>query len=134
MSETANAPVRKSIPRNENREGRKENQLPIAMIVLLVMIAAGILLSIFQSFRAPECILMFGADCSALFCRNPVSALRPACVIPVSRAAHRITKAVLIAFALTTIGFTAIKYSAYASGQTIPWHELCTAHQPGNGR
>ena len=31
-----------------------------------------------------------------------------------------ITRAVLIAFAITTIGFTAIKYGAYVNGQEIP--------------
>jgi len=117
MSETASAPVRRSIPRTTKKKKRR-NQLPIALIVLAVMIAAGILLSIFKS-PTVGMFLMFGGCFGFVLQKSRfcfTASLRDPCIT----GSTSLTKAVLIAFALTSIGFTAIKYSAFASGQTIP--------------
>ena len=92
--------------------------LPIALIVLAVMIAAGILLSIFKS-PTVGMFLMFGGCFGFVLQKSRfcfTASLRDPCIT----GSTSLTKAVLIAFALTSIGFTAIKYSAFASGQTIP--------------
>ncbi len=117
MAETANTPVRKSIPRTTKRR-KKKNQLPIALIVLLVMIVGGVLLSIFAS-PSMGMFLLFGGMFGFILQKSRfcfTASLRDPCIT----GSTSITKAVLIAFALTSIGFTAIKYSAFASGQPIP--------------
>ncbi len=117
MAETANTPVQRTITRTTKRKKRR-NQLPIALIVLLIMIAAGILLSVFQS-PSVGMFLMFGGCFGFILQKSRfcfTACLRDPCIT----GSTSLTKAVLIAFALTTIGFTAIKYSAFASGQAIP--------------
>ena len=117
MSEPATVPVQRTITRKTTRK-KKKNQLPIAMIVLLLMIVIGVLLSIFQS--ATVGIFWVFGGCfgfilqKARFCFT--ASLRDPCIT----GSTSITKAVLVAFALTTIGFTAIKYNAFASGLPIP--------------
>ncbi len=117
MAETASAPVRKTIPRTAAKKKRR-NQLPIALIVLLLSIIGGLLLAIFIS---PDVgmFLLFGGCFGFILQKSRfcfTASMRDPCIT----GSTSVTKAVLIAFALTTIGFTAIKYSAFASGQTIP--------------
>lgn len=117
MAETASAPVRKTIPRTAAKKKRR-NQLPIALIVLLLSIVGGLLLAIFIS---PDVgmFLLFGGCFGFILQKSRfcfTASMRDPCIT----GSTSVTKAVLIAFALTTIGFTAIKYSAFASGQTIP--------------
>ncbi|HPF87436.1 MAG TPA: YeeE/YedE thiosulfate transporter family protein [Candidatus Limiplasma sp.] len=118
MSESATVPVQRTITRNTSKRRKKKNQLPIALGVLLLIIVIGILLSIFQSttvglFWVFGCTFGFILQKSR-FCFT--ASLRDPCIT----GSTSITKAVLIAFALTSIGFTAIKYSAFAAGETIP--------------
>lgn len=118
MSEPATVPVQRTITRNTTNRKKKKNQLPIALLVFLFMVVVGILLSVFQSATVGMFWLFGGCFGFILqksrFCFT--ASLRDPCIT----GSTSITKAVLIAFALTTIGFTAIKYSAYASGQAIP--------------
>jgi len=118
MSEPTSVPVQRTITRSTRKRRKKKNQLPIALIVLLGMIAVGILLSIFQSTTVGMLWLFGGCFGFILqksrFCFT--ASLRDPCIT----GSTSITKAVLIAFALTTIGFTAIKYNAFESGQPIP--------------
>lgn len=112
MTEPANASVKARPTRK-----KKRNQLPIGLLVLLIMIAIGIVLG----QRSSELGMFWLFGCcfgfilqKARFCFT--ASLRDPCIT----GSTSVTKAVLIAFAITTIGFTAIKYGAFASGQDIP--------------
>ena len=116
MPETTNTsatPVRRSsTPRK-----KKKNQLPIALLVLILVIGVGILLGLNNSSMA----LYWGFGCcfgfilqKSRFCFT--ASMRDPCIT----GSTSVTRAVLIAFAITTIGFTAIKYGSFLSTGTIP--------------
>ncbi|NLI22227.1 MAG: YeeE/YedE family protein [Clostridiales bacterium] len=96
---------------------KKRNQLPIGILVFVIMIAIGLLLSL-RSGQLGMFWLFGGCFGFILqksrFCFT--ASLRDPCIT----GSTSITKAVLIAFAITTVGFTAIKYSAFAAGLPIP--------------
>ncbi len=104
-------------PRARAPKKPKKNQLPIALLVLALIIVVGILLNAksenLAMFWIFGCCFGFILQKSR-FCFT--ASMRDPCIT----GSTSITKAVLIAFAITTIGFTAIKYSAFAAGQTIP--------------
>ena len=116
MSESTNSsttPIRRSsTPRK-----KKKNQLPIALLVLVFVIGVGILLGLYNSSMA----LYWGFGCcfgfilqKSRFCFT--ASMRDPCIT----GSTSVTRAVLIAFAITTIGFTAIKYGSFISTGTIP--------------
>ncbi len=112
MSEPSKQPIQRTLPRK-----KKRNQLPIGLLVFALMVVIGVLLS----FRASQLgIFWLFGGCfgfvlqKSRFCFT--ASLRDPCIT----GSTSITKAVLIAFAITSIGFTAIKYSAFAAGQEIP--------------
>ncbi|MEA4928698.1 MAG: YeeE/YedE thiosulfate transporter family protein [Candidatus Limiplasma sp.] len=112
MSEPSKQSIQRTLPRK-----KKRNQLPIGLLVFALMVVIGVLLS----FRASQLgIFWLFGGCfgfvlqKSRFCFT--ASLRDPCIT----GSTSITKAVLIAFAITSIGFTAIKYSAFAAGQEIP--------------
>ena len=112
MSESATTPVQARPPRK-----KKRNQLPIGVLVLLFTIAIGILLGL----RSSELGMfwLFGGCFGFVLQKSRfcfTASMRDPCIT----GSTSVTKAVLIAFAITTVGFTAIKYNAFATGQTIP--------------
>lgn len=113
MSEPSNAPVKARPPRK-----KKKSQLPIGLGVLALIIAVGVVLAVFVSGDVAMFWLFGGCFGFILqksrFCFT--ASLRDPCIT----GSTSITKAVLIAFAITTIGFAAIKYSAFANGLEIP--------------
>jgi len=116
MTEPANIPIHRTTTTTRKRK-KKKSQLPIALLVLLGIIAIGLLLTLRSTsvamFWVFGCCFGFALQKSR-FCFT--ASLRDPCIT----GSTSITKAVLIAFALTSIGFTAIKYNAFVSGQTIP--------------
>ncbi len=115
MSETAKIPVHRTATRTRKK---KKNQLPIGILVFLGMVAIGILLAVFKS-SGTAMFWVFGGCFGFILQKSRfcfTASLRDPCIT----GSTSITKAVLIAFAITSIGFTAIKYSAFASGQAIP--------------
>ncbi|HML46745.1 MAG TPA: YeeE/YedE thiosulfate transporter family protein, partial [Clostridia bacterium] len=112
MSETSTI-VKKKVPRK-----KKMNQLPIGLGVLALMIVIGLLLANFSSDTVAMFWLFGGCFGfilqKARFCFT--AALRDPCIT----GSTSITKAVLIAFAVATIGMTAIKYGYSANGLPIP--------------
>ncbi len=117
MTEVANTPIRRSSTASAAKRKKKKNQLPIGILVLLGIVGIGFLLSL----RSTDVAIfwMFGASFGFILQKSRfcfTASLRDPCIT----GSTSITKAVLIAFALTSIGFTAIKYSAFASGQPIP--------------
>lgn len=116
MSETTNSsatPIRRSsTPRK-----KKKNQLPIALLVLVFIVGVGILLGFYNSsmalFWAFGCCFGFILQKSR-FCFT--ASMRDPCIT----GSTSVTRAVLIAFAITTIGFTAIKYGSFVNYGTVP--------------
>jgi len=95
----------------------KKDQLPIGIGVLAVVIAIGIFLSTISAKLGLFWItgISFGFILQkSRFCFT--ASMRD----PYLTGGTSVTRAVLIAFAITTIGFTAIKYGAYVKGLPIP--------------
>lgn len=96
---------------------KKKNQLPLGLAVVLAMVVIGI----FLLFRSHRLALFWTFGCcfgfilqKSRFCFT--ASMRDPCIT----GSTSVTRAVLIAFAITTIGFTAIKYGAFINGQNIP--------------
>ena len=95
----------------------KKNQIPSGIIVLIVILIIGFFLSTISSNLGLYWIIgiSFGFILQkSRFCF--VSSMRD----PYLTGSTSLTKAVLIAFAITTIGFTVIKYGAYINNLPIP--------------
>lgn len=108
-------PIRRSSSATARK--KKKNQLPVGFLVLVLMVAFGI----FIGFRNSSVALFWIFGCSfgfilqkSRFCFT--ASLRDPCIT----GSTSVTRAVLIAFAITTIGFTAIKYGAFVNGDPIP--------------
>lgn len=96
---------------------KKANQIPFGILLLLVI--AGIAVFLIQKNRTMALFWVFGISFGfvlqkARFCFT--ASLRD----PWITGSTSVTRAVLIAIAIATIGFTAIKYGAFANGQAIP--------------
>lgn len=119
MSETqAGSSIRRS---SSSRAGSarkpKPNQLPFAILVLLLLIAAGIALQAFGFGTGWYLVtgLIFGYILQrSRFCFT--ASMRD----PYLTGSTLVTRAVLAAFAFTTIGFAAIKYGYFKAGLPIP--------------
>jgi len=112
MSETSTI-VKRKVPRK-----KKVNQLPIGLGVLALMIAIGLLLANFSSENVAM-FWLFGTCFGFILQKSRfcfTASLRDPCIT----GSTSITKAVLVAFAMATIGMTAIKYGFYANGLPIP--------------
>lgn len=97
---------------------KKKSQLPIGLMVLILMIAAGLLLARFVS-GAVAMFWLFGSLFGFILQKSRfcfTAAMRDPCIT----GSTSITKAVLIAFAIASIGLTAIKYGYFANGLAIP--------------
>ena len=114
MSEPSNASIRK---RPAATRKKKRNQLPFGLAVFAIMIVIGILLS--TRSGSLGMFWLFGGCFGFVLQKSRfcfTASLRDPCIT----GSTSVTKAVLVALALTTVGFTAIKYSAFASGAGIP--------------
>lgn len=99
------------------RRKPKKNQLPIGILVLIVIAVIGVLLSLQTNNTLLFWItgIAFGFILQkARFCFT--ASMRD----PYLTGSTSLTRAVLIAFAITTIGFTAIKYGYMKNGLPIP--------------
>lgn len=118
MQDQATGSIRRSSASGGGRaRKKKKNQLPIGFAVVLGIIVVGILLGMKNGtlalFWAFGCCFGFILQ-KARFCFT--ASMRDPCIT----GSTSVTRAVLIAFAITTIGFAAIKYGAFANGQDIP--------------
>lgn len=107
-----------SISRSSSRSRKKKkNQLPLGLLVLLAIIAVGALLGIQSAtlgfFWLTGSVFGFILQ-RARFCFT--ASMRD----PYLTGGTSLTKAVLLALAVTTIGFWAIKYGAFSRGLPIP--------------
>lgn len=113
-NETA-TPIRRSS--SSSKRKKKKNQLPIGLAVFLLIVGVGV----FLGFQNSNMALAWVFGCcfgfilqKSRFCFT--ASLRDPCIT----GSTSITRAVLIAFAITTIGFTAIKYGSFVTTGTIP--------------
>lgn len=114
--ETNNSTVRSSSSRARKRKPKK-NQLPLGIGVAVILSVIGIYLATKSAKLGLFWItgISFGFILQkARFCFT--ASMRD----PYLTGGTTLTRAVLIAFAITSIGFTAIKYGAYVQGLPIP--------------
>lgn len=106
-----------TIRRSGSKRKKKKNQLPIGFAVFVLIVALGIFLGLKNGTLALYwtfgCCFGFILQKSR-FCFT--ASLRDPCIT----GSTSVTRAVLIALAITTIGFTAIKYGAFVNGGAIP--------------
>lgn len=109
----------KSIQRSGTRAPKKpkKSQAPYGIALFIIMIGIGIALSYKSSNLAMFWI--FGS-CFGFVLQKARFCFTASLRDPWITGSTSITKAVMIAFAITTIGFTAIKYGAFINGLPIP--------------
>ncbi|WP_105616799.1 YeeE/YedE thiosulfate transporter family protein [Vallitalea okinawensis] len=108
--------IRRSSTRSRTRR-KKKNQLPIGIVVFVLILLAGAYFGFQSASLGLQWILgiSFGFILQkSRFCFT--ASMRD----PYLTGSTSITRAVLIALAVTTIGFTAIKYGYYINGLPIP--------------
>ncbi|HZK61929.1 MAG TPA: YeeE/YedE thiosulfate transporter family protein [Anaerovoracaceae bacterium] len=95
----------------------KKSQIPYGVAVLILMIVIGIALS----FKSGNLAMfwIFGS-CFGFVLQKSRFCFTASFRDPWISGSTSITKAIMIALAVTTIGFTAIKYGAFANGLPIP--------------
>lgn len=114
MSSLATAPATK-------KEARaRRSQLPYAMFAILAVVVVGVLLA--QISPQLSTMWIFGLAFGFVLQRSRfcfTASLRD----PVLTGSTSLTKAVIIAFAVASVGFAAIQYNAFLAGaKTIPGH------------
>lgn len=109
----------KSIQRSGTRTPKKpkKSQIPYGLLVLIMMIIIGIALSL----KSNNLVMfwVFGG-CFGFVLQKSRFCFTASMRDPWITGSTSVTKAVLIALAITTIGFTAIKYGAFVNGLPIP--------------
>lgn len=116
MSEP-NTSIRTSSRARTGTRKKKVNQLPFGVALFAGMAAFGIYLSTISSKLALFWIL---GGCFGFILQKSRFCFTASMRDPYLTGSTSITRAVLIAFAITTVGFTAIKYGAFVKGLPIP--------------
>ncbi|MEL7564137.1 MAG: YeeE/YedE thiosulfate transporter family protein [Dehalobacterium sp.] len=128
----ANVNVGTSISRRTSSRTKapKKSQLPYGIAILLVMIIFGLYL---LSVSATLGIFWLTGCCFGFILQKSRFCFTASFRDPVLTGSTSITRAVLIALAVTSIIFTAVKYQAYMNGLPIPGQSyvvpisICTA-------
>ena len=97
---------------------KKKNQIPLGILAFLFIAIIGILLNKTGGSRV-ALFWILGSSFGFILQRSRfcfTASMRD----PYLTGSTSLTKAVLVAFAVTTIGFTAIKYGAWSQGLPIP--------------
>ncbi len=116
MSES-NISTRTSSRAKTGTKKKKANQLPIGVVVFVGIIAFTIYLATISAKLALFWIL---GGCFGFILQKSRFCFTASMRDPYLTGSTSVTRAVLIAFAVTTIGFAAIKYGAYIKGLPIP--------------
>jgi uncharacterized membrane protein YedE/YeeE len=119
MKEEPMSEENKTIQRSSSRAPKKpkKSQIPYGLALLIVMVVVGILLT--TKSVSLGLLWLFGSSFGFVLQKSRfcfTASLRD----PFISGSTSITKAVLIAFAIGTVGFTAIKYGYAANGLPIP--------------
>lgn len=102
---------------NLNKDRKLKNQVPVGILMLVIIIAVGIFL---ESIGIAFGFFWFTGVAFGFVLQRSKFCFAAAIRDPYLIKGTSLTKAMLIAFAITTIGFTAIKYGAYINNQPIP--------------
>lgn len=118
MSEASTSGTSGSIRRSSSRtRKKKKNQLPIGIAAGIVIVILGILLSL----KDPKMgIFWFTGMAFGFILQKSRFCFTASMRDPSLTGSTTVTRAVLIAFALTSLGFWAIKYGAFQQGLPIP--------------
>ena len=107
-------------PRSTSRKRKKKkNQIPFGILLGIIVVGVGIWLTLSNPGSKTALFWMTGIAFGFILQRSRfcfTASLRD----PGLTGSTSVTRAVLIAFAITSIAFTAIKYGAYSSGLPIP--------------
>lgn len=95
----------------------KKSQLPIGIALLVIMLGFGIYLTTISTSLG---LFWIVGTCFGFILQKSRFCFTASLRDPYLTGSTTLTRAVLIAFAITTIGFTAIKYGAFANGLPIP--------------
>ncbi len=95
----------------------KKNQIPSGIIALIVVVIIGALLS---SISPRLSLYWITGICFGFILQKSRFCFTASMRDPYLTGGTSLTKAVLIAIGITTIGFTAIKYGAFSNGLPIP--------------
>jgi len=118
VPETAAAPG--SIRRSSARAGsgkKKKDLIPVGILTGVILTAAGIFLGVIDQKLA---IFWFTGIAFGFILQRSRFCFTASMRDPSLTGSTSVTRAVLIAFAITSIGFWAIKYGAFLRGQPIP--------------
>lgn len=114
---SSSTPAASTATRTRAPRKKKPNQLPFGLLVFVLIVVVALVLGSISSnlalFWVFGCAFGFVLQ-KARFCFT--ASMRDPCIT----GSTSVTRAVLIAFAVSTIGFWAIKYGAFMKGQPIP--------------
>ena len=102
---------------------KKKNQIPIALLVGVVMIALGVVMSVFSLTLG---FFWFTGIAFGFILQKTRFCFTAAMRDPYLTGGTNLAKAVLVALAITTLGFWAIKYGAASRGLPIPGQSFVT--------
>lgn len=117
MSEVSVSSSASSRTKTGTKKKAKKNQVPIGIALFVLMIAFGIYLAPKSPYLS---LFWLIGSCFGFILQKSRFCFTASMRDPALTGSTSVTRAVLIAFALTTIGFTAIKYGAYLKGLPIP--------------
>ena len=95
----------------------KKNQIPVGIGILAIIAVFALYLATISSKLS---LLWITGCCFGFILQKSRFCFTASVRDPYLTGSTSLTKAVLIAFAITTIGFTAIKFGAFLKGQPIP--------------
>ncbi len=117
MSEPNTSIRTSSRVRTDTKKKTKKNQIPIG----ITLFAAIILFGIYLSTISPKLALFWiTGGCFGFILQKSRFCFTASMRDPYLTGSTSVTRAVLVAFAFTTIAFTAIKYGAFLKGLPIP--------------
>ena len=116
MSDSTEEKAIRRSSRSRNRKPKKD-QIPFGILTLAVIVVVGILLA-----RVSPNLGLFWVlgNCFGFILQKTRFCFTAAMRDPLLTGGTNLSKAVLTAFAITSIGFLAIKYGAYVKGLPIP--------------
>ncbi|MBZ4655035.1 MAG: transporter [Peptococcaceae bacterium] len=103
--------------RIDSKKNPKKNQIPVGIGILATMVVFALYLATISSKLS---LLWIAGCCFGFILQKSRFCFTASVRDPYLTGSTSLTKAVLIAFAITTIGFTAIKFGAFLKGQPIP--------------
>ncbi len=97
---------------------KKKNQIPMGILAFLLIVAVGIILA--QTVGNNVALFWLLGSAFGFILQRSRFCFTASMRDPYLTGSTSLTKAVLVAFAITTIGFAAIKYGAFSKGLPIP--------------